>query len=386
MVPTELLQRFLQSCTRELDECSLHSAQPIASIRKHVLQQQRACLARVLETYQTSDFSVDQVQAVLRELGTSSSSSSLQKDLDAMDEAARQSVCRLVLYSQCHADEDMHASLISSGVMERSDILEFCGLCQTAVRLEIVQKHLCDGSPLFDDSDDSGTDSASEATIFPQKRLETIQRHFLRALGYDPDHGTREIQRIFFSGQQSEYADDEMLMETFRTLVSTMNSALTNATLHAQQRAFSDQDDGGVTRVVSVNYSEKLVDAASGEDVVEAAVPSGQQRMEQQAEAQQQARLSVAREAAALQQEMLGELLALRDEERESKLAHAKQVTNDALRQAMELPAGAERIVFLRSMDAETQRLMAMHKLWEGVVASNGGREPVIHHQSNAAL
>ena len=303
-----------------------------------------------------------------------------------MNEAARLAFCRLVLYSQCHAD--MPAStdtmmMITSGVMERSDILEFCGLCQTAVRLPNVQRHLRDGSALFDDKVANAPTKSAETTMFPQKRLEAIQRHFLRALGYDPDHGTREIQRIFF-GASDEYADDKILMDTFRTLVSTMNSAITNATLHAQQRAFSDQDEGGVTRVVSVSYSEKLVDAASGE-AVEAAVPEGQ-RMEQQAEAQQQARLKVAREAAALQQEILGELLALRDEERAAKLAQAKQVADDVLKQAMELPAGAERIVFLRSVDSQTQRLMAMHKLWESMVASNGGKEPVIHHQPNGSL
>jgi hypothetical protein len=49
-------------------------------------------------------------------------------------------------------------------------------------------------------------------------------------------------------------------MEVFTNMASAMNVALTNATIQATHNTFfSDQDQGGVTRVVAVNYSIKLL-------------------------------------------------------------------------------------------------------------------------------
>lgn len=50
--------------------------------------------------------------------------------------------------------------------------------------------------------------------------------------------------------------------------------------------------------------------------------------------------------------------------ERTSKLQVAKQANDDFVRQAMEIPAGPERIAFLTSVDPETQQLLLIHKLW----------------------
>ena len=72
----------------------------------------------------------------------------------------------------------------------------------------------------------------------------------------------------------------------------------------------------------------------------------------------------MAREASLLQQE-LNELLAMRDEERDAMLKEAQQTVEQVLRKAFELTSGPERIAYLTSLDAETQRLIALKKLWD---------------------
>jgi hypothetical protein len=446
MVPDELFQLFLRTCSQQLMsvECVMaaildDAPQPVAILRQCLLQQQRECLEQVLRDWNKENNSVapvsgDQMQTGLRALQLSSrtdiasltssnpstTATRLRADLDAMNEAARWAFCRLLLYSETMREKqkelrntkqardfenDEESTTWMMRPMQRSDIFEFCGLCKTVVRLPEVQRHLRDGSALFSvNNKNCGSHSTAEssptaaATTTPQNRLDLIQRRFLRALGYDPDHGTTEIQRIFFTPQPNEYSNDAELIETFSQLVCTMNSVLVNETLHAQQKSFfsgysNDTVDGGVSRIVSVTYSEKLVDVASGQDVVDqeknentsfknAISPPSVERMDQQVHAQQQASLKIARDAAALEQEILGELLSLRDGDRHERLVQAKEAADDFRQKALEIPMGTERVAFLRSVDPRTQRLLLMHKIWEGVVASNGGKEPVIHFQS----
>jgi hypothetical protein len=85
-----------------------------------------------------------------------------------------------------------------------------------------------------------------------------------------------------------------------------------------------------------------------------------------------------------LQQEILGELLNMCDEERDAKLKLAKQEADKFIQQAMQMPPGPERVSFLRSVDPETQKLMAMHKLWGNMLAANGGKPPTMRYNRPA--
>lgn len=67
---------------------------------------------------------------------------------------------------------------------------------------------------------------------------------------------------------------------------------------------------------------------------------------------------------------------SLPEDRRTERLAYAEEVEKDFLANAMQLPAGPERIAFLRSVDPETQRLMVMRKLWHGMLAAHGGKPP----------
>jgi hypothetical protein len=411
-VPESILLEFFEKATNALKQCpkiseedSVVDAPSFANLRMQLLNLQKECLVDVIQDYSENrkthrmtesggSLTFAQVQETLQHLQKDEKtlSDSLKKAMEEMNDEARLAFCRLVLRSECcWAGKRGNRQLKASGMMQREDILEFCGLCNASVRLPAVQEHLQTGAPLFPD-----VEKSSSNIVFPQKRLQAIQRMFLQFLGYDADFGTLEIQRIFFNDvSKSEYADDQQLIQIFATTAGHMNAVLQNANLAASQVTLSslcsDQDQGGVTRVVSIHCSEKLVDQQTGEElaVVESdAPPEGQtmQEPEEEAESQQndhsqekqRKELRIAREAAALQQEILGELLAMSEEERDKRLIVAQEAVEDFSRKAMEVPPGPERIALLRSIDPEAQRLMATHKLWTTMLAANGGKPPVL--------
>jgi hypothetical protein len=52
------------------------------------------------------------------------------------------------------------------------------------------------------------------------------------------------------------------------------------------------------------------------------------------------------------------------------------------LQQLASMPSTPERVEYLRSLDAATQRSMAMKKIWDNLVAANGNQPPIISHYS----
>jgi hypothetical protein len=105
------------------------------------------------------------------------------------DEAARWALCKLALYCETRRKVP-NQDLQTKGKINRSKLLEYLGLCQTAVRLELVQKHLKDGSPLFDDVESTANATASATAMkLPQVRMEYIQRILAQAVGLHPTLG-----------------------------------------------------------------------------------------------------------------------------------------------------------------------------------------------------
>lgn len=427
-----LVTEFCKQATAALENlCELDApAEALGDIRAILLSKQIECLqtaidsvtitSSVVASADDANWTVQDLQQALGRYGNSGADDNDNNNnspttlaivaqraaaMERMNDAARLAFCRLVLYSESLHDSAEFSNsiprsrdLISSGVsMKHSDLLEFCGMCQTAVRLDIVIQHLRKGVPLFENLVVAAEAAVSESRtlMFPHERLERIQRMFLRALGYDPDYGTREIKRMFYNGtDESEY--DEQLHATFSSMAQQMDAVLVEATAAASHDTFFANDDS-VTRVVSVAYSEKLIDEVTGQEIMtvhEDAVPrpetmDGQQEDEDDspeliAAAREQNRrdeFALARQAAVLQQEILGELLSMRDEEREVKLRSAQETVNKVLHTAMQIPAGSERVSYITSLDPATQRLMAMQKLWDGMLAANGGKPPTIRTQ-----
>ena len=422
-IPSSLLISFFETAKSRLDESEIENSTSSTNIRRLLLGIQNTCLEKVVEEYNEQQqqqqqqldsekhISTDIVRQVLPQLQLNAETEeSVKKALTEMNEAARLAFCRLILYSECLRKFAQHNNsnhntdappLQTSGTFLRDDILEFIGLCNTCVKLPNVLHHLSTGAPLFDDLTE---EALPPRTIFPHKRLEYIQRLIMQGVGYDPDFGSSEIKRIFFtrSGQTNLEGNDPQLATLFGTLIANMNAAITNATVQAtQNNLFSDHDIGGVTRVLSVNYSEQVIPGDDDDDdhgdhpthgtntAVAAATSSSSaaataapgdapwtQSMEQQADAKQRQQLLMAREAARAQQEMLGELLTMREEEREARLEQGRRASQELNDQLAQLAPGPERVALLQSIDLKTQRLIVMEKMWSSMLEQNGGKPP----------
>lgn len=399
-IPQEVLLKFFRDATAALERCSIGSPRTFSDLRMVVLNEQRLCLEEIVKEYNklesASPLTIDQVQLSLKNLSSSNAplDNIVRIAMDGMNDSARLCFTRLVLQSECLRSVNgitVAEGLKRSESLNRNDILEFCGLCTVALRFPNVQSHVQNGTPLFDgDINEDNEDARSN--VFPDHRLHAIQRMFLQAIGYDADHGTNEIKRIFFSDHEdSEFKDDTELLTVFANMAGTMTATLTNATLQASNNALSDRDDGGVTRVVSVSYSEKLIDELSGRELplvddttnsnLTNAAPETQRMQGIQLDCEDKLdELRLAREASRLQQELLGELLIMRDEDREVMLDLAKAEAGKFIQTALQIPPGPERIEYMQSMDAQTQKLLAMHKLWEGMLASNEGKAPTLRY------
>lgn len=389
--PDDLLLSFFKDATKtllELDcpkECEGNSL-ALPNFRMLLMDKQRSCLSRVIYQHNEQNDSrvtVEQVQERLAKLKNDISvRPQLQTARKTLDETARMALSKLVLYSETHdyASEAKFESrnLQTSGRLERSQLLEFVALCQTAVKLKAVKQHLVDGSPLFDDLAEIDVASLPTLERFPQKRLEKIQRHMSAAVGLHPDFTTTELKRIFTSPHTSEYANDPETLKLFEQLVSQMNVAITNANLQSSERALSDMDQGGVTRVVSINMTE--VASEDGGPSYHTAPTKQTMKVQEddpvQSEDVQKQQLRMASQAAVLQQELLGQLLTMKERDRDHLLEQAAQISQDFLQHASSLAPGPERISFLRSVDPETSRLLAMHKLWSTMLEQNGGKPP----------
>jgi len=389
MVPVSVLKTFLEGAKTEIESLKIERIMSPPMIRGLLLERQGAVLERVVADYNNStkssgnnkkslpSITVPMVQKALKNIKDTNDDddgddndvdNSLVKASQEMNEAARLAYARLLLYSACRKQSEQslreQMALNASDSIERKDLMDLFALCQTAIRLPFVKEHIIKGSKMFADiepHEDLTRVVEGVADIPPQKRLERIQRLFLGELGYDAEFGTQEIKRIFFNPTKSnEFTGDLELFDTFSKTMTAMQASINEATVQASISKFSDVNSGGVTRVVAVDYSERDDDVGTPH----------RQIMKEQNEEQQRQQFRVASQAAALQQQILNEILSMPEDIRQMKLAEAERVSKDFLERVMRKPPGPERVEVLRSIDEPTQRLMAMHKLWEAHVAS----------------
>ena len=380
-ISDSLLQSFFEEASEQLAACDLkdadrESAQELSIYRKRVLEIQRAALEKTIAAANDSAVTIEAVQAELRnpQRMMALTKTPVKGSMINFNAAARTAFSRLVLHQECVWENRLdQRNLISTGRIERKALVEFCGLCTNVVQLPIVLKYLADNTKMFDDVDDSDSPATkdSELAVFPQKRLERIQQMMMRAVGYDSDFATAEVKRIFFTTatEGNEFDGDSQVHNLFANLGNMMQAAIMNATMLNQK----EQLDDGQTKVVSVNYSSRDVgpgwDSSQSIGAPQAQSMSGGTSM-------QQTQLQAAREAAAMQQSILAELLQMDETIRERKLAEAKEAHNDFLKKAMDLPVGPERVQFMTSVDKDTNKLLLMHKLWANMLQQNGGKPP----------
>jgi hypothetical protein len=388
MVPEDLILRFFEAatvalqqmeCASTIEESSLGSNFSLSDCQRCILQKQKSVLLQTVKEY-NRQHELPIITEYIAGLNRTNDSTTISDAMASMEESARLAVCRFVLYSETHWKDEATRELQTEGTLERSKILEFIALCQTAIRLPSVQKHLADGSPLFEDIPAvSSTDSASRtpaeeeptAMKFPQARLERIQCYLARVVGWDPEFTTNELRRLFFlKPDKSEYGNDTEVMNRFQQLILQMNAVVTTASLHASTNQLSDLGKGGVTRVVNVQCSEVAAANVPGSDRGSSSTSVAPTRLTidpHLTDEDQKRQIRVASEATRLQQELVAELLSMTEEQRKRQLDEAKLASEEFIKNTLALPPGRERIAYLQSVDPRTSRLLAMHKLWPTV-------------------
>ena len=463
-----------------------------SEIRTLLLSQQTKCLSSSIDTClqnhsisSSVEYTVARLQVALQSLNTSTSKSTShainispsfiqqqqqqqQQAMEEMNDTARTTFCYFVLWSELHYDEVCHnrsaltnspssspRTLISSSsnttgsnnnnhhhhnCMKSSDVLEFCGLCRTAVRISDVMRYLQHGTPIFPNIQMLHLSSSSlpslppqspECTFqFPQQRLQYLQRLFLRAMGYDPDYGTQLIQEMFYNNKQHDESSmehiDANVLSVFRNMEQLMEQTLNDITNKLTMETFhgtnqtndisNDTNTDGVTRIVGVTYSEKYIDAETGQDIM-TIHPNDHTGSENHApqsltmndndddDDDDDTFLTTAataapntndndsathptntnnrstdetwkRQAAELEQEILGELLSMREEERDMKLQMIHRVVQTVMDHARSLPEQQDRISYLTQLDYTTQRCLCMKKIWDTMLEQNDQQVP----------
>lgn len=390
----EVLGLFLSKCSDDLNEIHLETPSSVGDLRRLLLGCQEVCLERVINSYQQKQHnellpSKEELLVELRNLPMQEDGDceyeALRREVNAansqMNHSARLAFCRLVLWSEVYAQR--HRSSVEKReflqkveIVERADILEFCGMCTGAMQLDTVRTHIQTGTPLFakDQILTKGSVSASKMIMQkPFERLEGIQRLYLRALGYEPDKALSKIKEMFFEDTSRQ---DPFLAKEFLKMMQCTKDVVVGAKGSDEVKStglFSDHDEGGVTRVVDVQYSDRIVNPMTGQETSSSMSAPGEQRM--RTEDLQRQQLQMAQRAAALEQEILAELLSMEEKDRELRLLVAKDVTMEFLSNVQSKPPGPDRIAALQAVDAKTQRYMAMHKAWEKLLASNGGKK-----------
>ena len=322
----------------------------ITEIRQRILDTQRAVLDTFPAALEPSTIESYSQHPAAQELNT----------------AARATLARLVLHlprPTAFADDTED---------DRDTVwLEFCGLCQAVVTLEGTMEFLMHGN----NNNDVATTPSSFAPHFPvQKfpfqRMQSLQEHCMAVLGVDPAVGRRQLAlRVGTSD-----TDNDPVRLAFAELSLTVQTILEQT---SQQVLMSE---GGTTRVIRVEHSlvgegdETVATTARTESMVRDSYDGGDDKIT----------TAPYPATSQLEQALLGELLTMRDEVREERLLEASETAHRVLTKVQAMTSMEERVQYLTSLDADTQKSMAMKKVWDTRVlaASKDGQPPTIQPSS----
>ena len=416
IVPDDLLLKFFTETTSRLLDIDPEKALAVENenndshlalpdCRRCVLDVQLIVLKEVTERFQkkqqkmndengssVSDNSVITPTMVQERLGQLQQEPNLSPELKAamagMNEAARNCVCQLILYTEEVLAKTSSRNLQDEGRLERTKLMEYLGLCQAAHKLPCVIKFLntTGEQSIFRKAElEEENGNNKTAMAFPNNRLEYVQQLLAKGMGWEPVFVTAQCKKIFVEKPGDvdyDYYDDAVIAQ-FRQLVQEMTIVLQMAMVQIKSKQnnelLNDLGKGGNTRVVSVQYSEFEVDQNGNKiDSKNNNAPERgiDERQGQLTEDEKKRQLRLASEANVLQQTILGELLAMDESQRGHALNEAARASQKFMQDAMALPPGQDRIDFLRSVDPATSRKLAMHKIWSGVLQANGGKPP----------
>ena len=384
---SEMQKKLMHSANNE--ECGDYFVPvTLEAQRSLLLQEQMKILdevvAKVSEERATS-ITTKEIQEHLRALGNReftniTDDESIQKRLitsmNSMTEEARFAYARSVLWSEWHwmeqevgsSSEELDFENVKRKLNQRnggksigkSEVMEYCALCSAVVNLPEVEEFLKSGKDIFDTNETSEiiVDDNSSA---PQRILR-LQQLLLCTIGFEPTFGAEELHRVITSDSNERDAEIDGALASY---MMDMQNATKKAMTGDVKIGLSDKAEGGVTKVLSVKYSEKtLTKSADGIENVTADAPSNI-RMEEQSEEQQKEQLRVASQVASMQQSILKSLVEMEESERNEKLMEAEKVHEAFTEKILSLPPGPQRIHFLQSISREEQQLMLIHKLWQ---------------------
>jgi len=366
-VSAVLLHSFFQEAAKAMNELNYNdndssSVLSLLEQRRALLHVQQTCLERVVDNF--DGVTVEEVQETLQ---LPIHDPSLEQALEEMTAAARSAFARLVVQRELTSPSEV---LKKDEELLRSDIIEFCGLCKAFVRLPEIQDYLIqqdDELVLY--GEQVPNHHTHGRRLFPHDRLELVQRLYLRALGYNDDFATVELKRIMSS--PDHYQDTE-LHAIFGNAVADMRTALNNATYDVQQSQLNDFQHGGVTRVVSVSYSEQ-----DNNTIPPRTESIHQHHREDTTSTTTTTSIDTSSKIASLEQSLLARVLQMEEEERQQMLQTAKEAQTKMTHELQQLPPGPERIQYMTtSISQETQELLLTYKLWTGLLARNGGQPP----------
>lgn len=378
----------------------------LAVLRLRLIQVQLETLHHVVEDYnsrsQGSHISLESVQIALRQIGESrrdgeccnDGDKCLYEAMQRMNEAARLAFVRSVinafqedlderkLLGKRQEDEVDDPSIHST--ISRQEILEYFGLVIVALTMHEVQQYLTYGGQIdFSGNSSSCRQQAQDEELStPETRLLLLKGLFLRAvIGHSRTENPtvfilREAKRLLLPDSTSSSAnsnndeqvrstDDEEFLRVFENYLSAVRVAKENA-ISSWNLSHLDRD--GVTRVVSVTYSE-ITPMDAGEATSTMSLPPQQSIMDEHRESEQRQNLSMARKVSQIQQELLDQLLVMDEDDRALTLKEAKEAHDNFLKEALSIPPGPQRILFMQSIDEESQKKLIMHKLWESQLA-----------------
>jgi hypothetical protein len=423
-VPSSILVAFFRRSTEKLEryargseyimynkgntEEEVPSAGSLGELRRNLIQLQLEALHHVVDDYNSSNIgdnksqdsiiSTESVQLVLRKVGESKmddDGNCLYEPMQTMNEAARLAFARSVITVYryhldpevyCNRQEEMEDDERATLMVSRQEMLEFFGLLRVALSMDEVQCYLSAGRKIDFSGNSASLQEQPQATEISDHdmRLSLLQGLFLRAvLGRSVTENPtvfvlREASRLLVPGtissndKQKRTNDDEEFLRAFENYLSAVRVARENAISSSQ---LSDLDQDGVTRVVSVTYSEKspIID-----DEATLPLPPQLSVMDEHKESEQRKNLLMARKAAEMQQKLLDQLLTMNEEDRQLTLRDAKEANDIFLKEALSITPGPQRVLFMQSIDEEKQKKLIMHKLWESMLANNAEKSPNI--------
>ena len=410
-IPSALFLDFFEAATEQLktyavvgSDDSFHEPSKMSvpltldEQRRLLLQIQLECLSQIVSTHNTEneeDVKEDAFKRALSEPALSLDRSAIASRT-RMEEAARCAFGRSVLRTELRWDKEiflhrgnqsvedherarglLDENFSETNSMDRGAMIEFCSLCTAALDMPEVQDYIESGAAIsfcrasgedWAVSEKDWMESPDGSTMPPQ-RMERLHLLLLRAVGYRADFAKAKMQEHFFptEGENTREKTDAELEEAISKFLWSMQTTASKASDATQAVTLSDHDSGGFTRVVSVLHSERTIDGSATTTSGTTAVPLAQS-MEEHDDHMQQRHLAIAKEAAALQNGILTELMSMSEDDRNELLAEAKDAHFSFLNKISELKSGQDRIECLQDIDAEKQKLLAIHKLWGAVV------------------